>query len=231
MHFLFRTLLLLPLLVSNLNAAEEKQKAETKSTSEIKSKTDDKLADKAVPKPLPEMSMGSQKAPVVVIDYSSLTCHHCAEFHTTILPKIEEKYIKPGLVRIVIRDYPSDQISLAAHQLAWCRGELKYLDFLKFLYSKQNTWLMQDDPMAALKTIALQNGITPEQYEACHKNQELLDRIVQGRLDGQKKYNIIATPTIVINAKVYQHALSFDEFEKIVKPLLPQPKAKSKKKS
>jgi len=180
-----------------------------------------KVAKAKLPvKPLPEMGMGNPKAPVVIINYSSLTCGHCAHFHTDVLPKIEEKYIKPGFVRIIFRDYPGDQVSINAHRLAWCKGELKYLDFVKLLYSTQEKWLSAPDPVAALKKIALQNGISAKQFEACLKDQELLDKIIQVRLEGQKKYNITATPTIIINAKIYPRALTFEEFEGIIRPLL-----------
>lgn len=180
------------------------------------------LAEGAKPalKLLPDMCMGSEKAPVVVINYSSLTCVHCAHFHTSVLPRIEEKYIKPGHVRIIFRDFPGDQLSVKAHQLAWCKGEIKYFDFVKLLYATQEKWLSEPDPLAALKSIVLQNGVTPEQYDACLGNQELLDKIIQVRLEGQKKYMIKATPTIVINSKIYPKALTFEEFEEIMRPLL-----------
>jgi protein-disulfide isomerase len=183
-------------------------------------KTTEKAPKKVASKPLPEISMGSKEAPIIMINYSSLSCGHCAHFNADILPKIDEKYIKPGYLRIVFRDYPGDQISLKAHQLAWCKGEIKYLDFINMLYENQDKWLLVDDPVAALKSIALQNGISAKQFEACLKNQELLDQIIAIRLDGQKKYNITATPTIVINAKIYQKALSLDELDDIMKPLL-----------
>ena len=170
--------------------------------------------------PLPEISMGSSKAPVVVINYSSFTCTHCANFHTDVLPKIVEEYIKSGKVRIIFRDYPGDQLSIQAHQLAWCKGELKYLNFSKAFYSTQDKWLTEKDPIKALKEIALKNGLTKEQIDACLKNQELLDKILQVRIDGQKKYKITATPTIIINAKIYPRTLSFKEFKEVVDPLL-----------
>ncbi len=185
---------------------------------------------KTAPKPLPEMSMGSQKAPIIMINYSSLTCAHCAHFHTDVLPKIEQKYIKPGYVRIIFRDFPGDQLSVMAHQLAWCKGEIKYFDFLKLLYANQEKWITAKDPKAALKAIAVKNGISAQQFDSCLKNQELMDKIIQVRLDGQKKYKVSATPTLVINAKIYPEALSFEDFEKIVDPLLTRTLKKVKKK-
>jgi protein-disulfide isomerase len=207
-------------------ASEQPDKTTPKEANKAAPKQANKAASgktakvKLVTKPLPEMGMGNPKAPITIINYSSLTCGHCAQFHTAVLPKIEEKYIKPGLVRIIFRDYPGDQVSINAHRLAWCKGEMKYLDFVKLLYSTQEKWLSASDPLAALKSIALQNGITAKQFEASLKDQELLDKIIQLRLEGQKKYNITATPTIIINAKIYPRALSFDEFEDIIKPLL-----------
>jgi len=176
--------------------------------------------EKTKQSPLPEVSLGSPNAPVVVIDYASLTCHHCAQFHNEVLPEIQKNYIEPGLVRVIIRDYPGDQISLLAHQIAWSKGELKYLDFLKLFYSTQDDWLLASDPKAALKKIALRNGISEKQFDNCLKDKALMDKIVQIRLEGKKKYNITATPTIIINAKIYPRTLSFGEFDAIVSPLL-----------
>lgn len=229
MQFILRGLILLSIIIAKGHADEAKPVAKplsaiTKENSKISVKE-----AKLPVKPLAEMSMGRTNAPVVMLNYSSLTCGHCAQFHTIVLPQIEEKYIKPGYVRIIFRDYPGDQISLKAHQLAWCKGEIKYLDFVKLLYTTQEKWLLASDPVAALKSIALQNGITAKQFEACLKNQELMDKIIQVRLEGQKKYNITATPTLVINAKIYPHALNFEEFEKIVRPLLVSATEKGKK--
>lgn len=215
------------------------KKATDKATDKNLKKVSEKVAGKptkknsekkkGVDKPLPEISVGSKDAPVVMINYSSLSCGHCAHFNADILPKVQEKYIKPGYLRIIFRDYPGDQVSLRAHQLAWCKGEIKYLDFMKILYANQEKWLLADDPVVALKALALKNGIEPEQFEACLKNQELLDQIIALRLDGQKKYNITATPTIIINAKIYQKALSLQELDDIMKPLITSVKEKGKK--
>lgn len=171
-------------------------------------------------KHLPEISMGRKDATVTMINYSSLSCGHCAHFNDSILPEIEKKYLKPGHLRIIFRDYPGDQVTLKAHQIAWCKGEMRYLDIVKVLFENQEQWLTAEDPVAALKTIALKSGITSQQFDSCLKNQELLDQIIGERLEGQKKYNITATPTIVINSKIYQQELSLKEFDDIMKPLI-----------
>lgn len=180
--------------------------------------------DKESSQPLPEVSIGKPEAPVLIIDYSSLTCHHCANFYLDVIPQIQKKYVDPGYVRIVFRDFPGDKVSLEAHQIAWCKGEIKYLDFVKLLYSTQEKWLSAPDPIAALKSIVAQNGISAEQFDAALKNQELLEKIISVRLEGQQKYKINATPTIIINAKMHNKALSMQEIDDILKPILEKEK-------
>ncbi len=204
MRFIIKTLIFLSLTMTAGQAGEDKKKETTP--------------------PLPEISIGKPEAPVLIIDYSSLTCNHCAHFYLDVLPEIQKKYIEPGYVRVIFRDFPGDKVSLEAHQIAWCKGEIKYLDFVKLLYSTQEKWLSAADPIATLKSIVTQNGISAEQFDAALKNQELLDKIVSARLEGQKKYKIDATPTIVINAKIHKKALSLQEVDDILKPILDKEK-------
>lgn len=197
MKFILKSLVLFSMMIGNGYATEEAKQGS-----------------------LPEISLGSQNAPVVVIDYASLTCHHCAQFHNEVLPEIQKNYIEPGYVRVIIRDYPGDQISLLAHQIAWSKGEVRYLDLLKYLYSTQDEWLLASDPKAALKKVVAKKGITSEQFDKLIKDKGLMDKVIQARLEGKKKYNITATPTIIINTKIYPRTLSYGEFEAIVEPLL-----------
>jgi protein-disulfide isomerase len=193
-------------------------------TQAIADKSAEKPAKKT--KPLPEVCMGDSKAPVKIFVYTSLTCPHCAHFHRDVVPQVETKYIKPGYVWMVFRDFPGDKVSLEAHQVAWCKGEIKYLDFVDLIYSNQDKWLTAKDPIAALKEIMLKNGISSEQFDAAIKNAELMDKIVQARLEGQKKYKITATPTIIISGKIYPRALTFKEIDEILQPLLKKPDSK-----
>src|SRR3990167_10029270 len=113
----------------------------------LQAKKEDK---KTAPKPLPEICIGDSKAPILIIDYSSLTCNHCADFYLNVIPEIKAKYINSGDVRLIFRDFPGDQVSLKAHQVAWSKGEMKYLDFVQLLYENQDKWLSEKDPVASL---------------------------------------------------------------------------------
>lgn len=41
------------------------------------------------PGPLPEQSFGKEDAPVTVIEYASMTCGHCQNFHLNTWPEID----------------------------------------------------------------------------------------------------------------------------------------------
>ncbi len=67
----------------------------------------------ASPGPLPEISIGKSDAPVTIIEYSSLSCPHCAAFHRDILPALKSEYIETGKARYVVREFPLNESALA----------------------------------------------------------------------------------------------------------------------
>ena len=48
------------------------------------------------PGPLGELALGKADAPVVVIEYMSLTCPHCRAFHQKTYPKFKREFIDTG---------------------------------------------------------------------------------------------------------------------------------------
>lgn len=166
-----------------------------------------------------EKALGAADAPVTMIEYSSLTCPHCASFHTDVLPDLKERYIATGKVRLVYRDFPLDQRALAAATLAHCAGSDRYFGFLDVLFQSQARWARADDlgPLIQLGRLA---GMSEDQMNACLADQELQDRILKARLDGQDQFDISSTPTFVIDGESYAGSRSVDEFAKIIEPLL-----------
>ena len=76
---------------------------------------------------LPENVMGSEDAPVTIIEYSSMTCPHCAVFHKDTLPGLKENYIETGKVKYVLREFPLDQLAAAAFMLGRCLDKKRRL--------------------------------------------------------------------------------------------------------
>ena len=43
-----------------------------------------------------EAVLGTADAPVTVIEYASMTCPHCAQFHAEAMPTLKDEYIGDG---------------------------------------------------------------------------------------------------------------------------------------
>jgi protein-disulfide isomerase len=167
-----------------------------------------------------EHTLGAADAPVEIIEYASLTCPHCAEFHEQVLPELKERYIATGKVRMIYRDFPLDQRALSAAVLAHCAGPERYFGFLDVLFETQENWARAEDHLAALKRLGKLGGLTEAQMEACFADQELADRILQTRLEAQDQHDISSTPSFIIDGKTYPGSRDIDEFGELIDPLL-----------
>ena len=75
-----------------------------------------------------------------MIEYASLTCPHCAQFHNDVLPNVKKTLIETGKVRLIYRDFPLDRAALVASMLARCSGRDRYFGFLDVLFKGQANW-------------------------------------------------------------------------------------------
>ena len=178
------------------------------------------MQDLAVPGPLGDIAQGSPDAKVTIVEYASLTCSHCAAFHRETYPTLKERYIDPGKVRLIYRDFPLDQRALAAAALAQCAGPDRYFGFLDALFETQASWAQADDYVAALKRLGRLGGLTEDEMDACLADQELSDGILRTRLDGQNQHQISSTPSFIIDGKTYAGARDIEELSALIDPLL-----------
>ena len=146
-----------------------------------------------------EHVMGDENAPVTMIEYASLTCPHCASFHTEVLPEIKEKLIDTGKLKLIFRDYPLDGVALRAAAIAQCAGDDRYFGVLSMLFKSQMNWARSQDPIASIKEVVRFGGMTSDAVDACIADQELIDGIVGSRITGEQEFNVRSTPSFVID--------------------------------
>jgi protein-disulfide isomerase len=169
-----------------------------------------------------EQVMGDPAAPVTMIEYSSLTCPHCAAFHVETLPELKSRYIDTGKVKLVMRDFPLDGVALKAALLAHCAGPERYFTFLNALFANQERWARARDPLAALEQLALAGGLGKERLAACWADREMEDGVLAMRLSGEQEFQIRSTPSFIIGGEVYPGNRSPEDFAAIIEPLLPE---------
>jgi protein-disulfide isomerase len=174
------------------------------------------------PQALPDMAMGSDKAPVTIVEYASMTCPHCAAFDHVTFPELKKRYIDTGKVRFIFREFPLDNLAAAAFMLARCAGEAdsnKYFALVNTLFRQQTQWAVQQ-PIPPLMAIAKQAGFTEASFNACLANQKILDSIESVRQRAVDTFKVHSTPTFFVNGKTVEGALSIEEFAKIIDPYL-----------
>jgi protein-disulfide isomerase len=172
------------------------------------------------PGPLPELTLGRADAPITVVEYASMTCGHCAHFHTTVFPALKEKYVDAGKVRFIMREFPLDNLAAAASMLARCAGDGKTFPLISVLFAKQDDWaFVKGDPRPELLKFAKQAGFTQESFEKCLTDQKLLDDIAAIRSRAADTFGVNATPTFFVNGKKL-NGVALADFEKAFEPIL-----------
>jgi len=169
--------------------------------------------------PLGEEAIGSENAPVTIVEYASMTCPHCAHFHETTFPQLKEKYVDTGKVRFVFREFPFDPVAAGAFMLARCAGPGKYFPMIELLFRSQKTWAVEK-PLGPLLTIVKQAGFTEDSFKACLTNQKMLDGIEWVRARAAEKFKVDSTPTFFVNGERVNGAVSLEEFDKVIQPYL-----------
>jgi protein-disulfide isomerase len=171
--------------------------------------------------PLPELVLGKEDAPITVVEYASMTCSHCANFHNKVFPTVKEKYIETGKVRFIMREFPLDKLAVAASMLARCAGGDKTFPLISALFARQEEWaFVRGNPVPELFKIAKQAGFTQESFDKCLTDQKLMDDIVKIRSHAADDFGVGSTPTFFINGKKMTGAPTIEEFDKAFSALL-----------
>jgi protein-disulfide isomerase len=172
------------------------------------------------PGPLGDEVLGDDKAPVTIIEYASMTCPHCAHFALTTFPQLKEKYIDTGKVKYILREFPFDPIAAGAFMLARCAGgKDKYYAMVDLLFRTQATWAVEK-PLAPMLATVKQAGFTEDSFKKCLGDQKLLDAIEAVRDRAAKQFKVASTPTFFINGQMTVGALSFEDMQKLIDPLI-----------
>ena len=166
-----------------------------------------------------EMSKGNDDAPVVFVEYASLTCPACAAFHSDVFPKLNKEYIETGKVKFIHREIYFDKAGLWAALTARCtNGVNRYFGMLDLLYSEQPIWSRNessDKIVESLLKISTKSGIEKAKAISCLEDQEkALDLVNEFQIYVDRDA-IESTPTFIINGKKYANR-SYDELKKII---------------
>ena len=150
--------------------------------------------------PTGDLSLGNPKARIVVDEYASLSCTHCAHFNNEVFPAFKAKYIDTGKVRYVLHEFLTDPANVAAIGFitARCAGADKYFQVVDSLFRRQAEIFETRDLRPVLLDVAKTAGLTEAQVNACVSdpaNADALDaRVAAGVARG-----VDSTPFFFVN--------------------------------
>jgi protein-disulfide isomerase len=154
-----------------------------------------------------ELYLGKEDAPITIIEYSSLSCHHCGDFQRNVFPQMKENYIDTGKLKYIHRDFPMDLSSSKASTLIHCADKNQFFTFLKILFEKQSNWVSQKNYLEILENIGKLGGMSGDRIQKCFADKDLENKILNERLEAIKivdkdgNASIGGTPTFFINGE------------------------------
>ncbi len=150
---------------------------------------------------LEELTLGDPNAPITIIEYASMTCSHCAEFHNKTYPDLKKNHIDTGEVKFIFREFPLDKLAMATSMLARCVDNEISMAFIEILFKNRDRWI-SENALNELKNFSKQAGLDSNEFDACLNNQQLLDDLIAGKEKAIEDYKINSTPSFIINGEV-----------------------------
>ncbi len=168
--------------------------------------------------------IGNEDAKITIIEYASLSCSHCADFHVNTLETLKKEYIDTGKVKMVFRDYPFNYPALLGSMVLKCIPENYRYDYMNALFKLQTDWVNKKNKktIQELYKIMQSGGMTKDEYDACIYNTELENEILKGVMEAQNQFNIKSTPSFIINGTLIEGNKSIKEFRQIIDKILSQ---------
>jgi len=166
--------------------------------------------------------IGNKNAPVTIIEYASMSCSHCASFHTNTLGDLKAEYIDTGKVRLVFRDFPFNYPALLGSMVIRCIPDDVRYDYMNALYMLQKNWVVRENSITKkeLYKIMQSGGMTKQEFETCISNIEIENEILEGVMAAQKEFNIRSTPSFLINGNLVEGNKNIKEFRQIIDKIL-----------
>jgi len=163
-----------------------------------------------------DIVIGSQDAPVTIVEYFSYFCGYCELFHSETYPKIVENYISQGKVKFVIRVFPPFELGVST----LCALEQdKFTEYHNLLFEKASEIEKAEDLVGLAQSIDLDF----DKFNQCFNSQEKLTQAEnwynQGQIDFENAgiaENQRGTPAFIINGEMLVGAQPYEAFVDVI---------------
>ena len=146
-----------------------------------------------------DRGLGASDAPIVMIEYYSLDCPHCAAFHAEVFPKLKAEFIDSGKVRFVFRDFPLSWAALEAAILTHCAPPERYFAVQDALLKSLGHWSKAESTLKAVGEIGTAQGVSEAVFQACLDARVWEQQVFESQQFAREVLGVKATPTFIIN--------------------------------
>lgn len=157
--------------------------------------------------------IGSENAPVTIIDYSSFTCVFCKNMRDEIKKIVEEFVVEKKVVNYVLRPYYGKK-TLPLGALLLCvdldKREAMAEEF--FNINLEKTEELENE----LINIASQYGIDINIARKCINDEEAYDRIIYMQNESSNMFDLTRSPLLIINGKEYVGYKNYNQIKDII---------------
>ena len=166
--------------------------------------------------------IGNKDSPITIIEYASMSCSHCADFHINTLPQLIEKYVDTGKIKIVFRDFPFNYPALLGSMVVRCIPKDARYEYTQALYKLQHKWVNRENAKTTqeLYKIMQSGGMAKKEFNNCINNVDLEKGILQSLMNAQSEFDIKSTPSFLINGLLVEGNKSLKDFSKIIDRLI-----------
>jgi len=172
-------------------------------------------------KPLPGRTLGEEAAQIIIEEYASMSCGHCASFHNNYLDKIKKEFIDTGKAKLIFYDFPLDRGAMIGSMITQCMNDKQFFPVLSRLFQKQTEWTQSDNILESINTVLNPIGLDKNRILSCleenEKNQNRWKSLLAGRKYAIDIKGVEATPTFFVNDKKVEGKFDIKKLKELIK--------------
>ena len=172
-------------------------------------------------KPLPGRTLGEETAQIIIEEYASMSCGHCASFHNNYLDKIKKEFIDTGKAKLIFYDFPLDRGAMIGSMITQCMNDKQFFPVLSRLFQKQTEWTQSDNILESINTVLKPLGLDKNRILSCleenEENQNRWKSLLAGRKYAIDIKGVEATPTFFVNEKKVEGKFDIKKLKELIK--------------
>ncbi len=162
---------------------------------------------------------GAESATLWVVEISDFQCPYCKQWHDETFAALDKEFVQTGKVRLAYLNYPIPSLhpnAPAASEAAMCASvQGKFWELHDALFSQQQKWAKEPDPMPIFASFAVSAGVDPKNWNAC-MTAHAARPLIEADKERSGAAGVQSTPTFFIGTRKILGAYPVDSFRVVI---------------